>query len=45
MTDNASNQLADLPLEQLVGCHECDLLMLKPSLGVGGAGELHTLWF
>ena len=36
MTDTAgSNQLAELPLEQLVGCHECDLLMLKPSLGVG----------
>ena len=27
-----SNRLADLPLEQLVGCHECDLLMRKPVL-------------
>jgi paraquat-inducible protein A len=36
MTDAAgSNQLADLPLEQLVGCHECDLLMRKPELAMG----------
>jgi paraquat-inducible protein A len=30
-----SDDLADLPLEQLVGCHECDLLMLKPALAMG----------
>lgn len=29
------NELAQLPLEQLVGCHECDLLLLKPTLAVG----------
>ncbi|MFB4394472.1 MULTISPECIES: paraquat-inducible protein A [unclassified Pseudomonas] len=27
--------LADLPLEQLVACHECDLLMRKPTLEQG----------
>lgn len=27
-----SHQLADLPLDQLVACHECDLLMRKPVL-------------
>lgn len=36
MSQNArSNELAEMPLEQLVGCHECDLLMLKPNLAVG----------
>jgi paraquat-inducible protein A len=36
MPDSASSdQLADLPLEQLVGCHECDLLMRKPQLATG----------
>ncbi len=33
MTEPAdSHQLADLPLDQLVACHECDLLMRKPIL-------------
>ncbi|MBF7730655.1 paraquat-inducible protein A [Pseudomonas sp. N040] len=29
------NVLADKPLDQLVACHECDLLMLKPHLANG----------
>lgn len=33
MSDSADPpQLADLPLDQLVACHECDLLMRKPAL-------------
>lgn len=35
VTAASSNALAELPLEQLVACHECDLLMLKPHLAVG----------
>ena len=36
MTHTAtSEELAAMPLEQLVGCHECDLLMLKPVLQTG----------
>jgi paraquat-inducible protein A len=27
--------LSDLPLEDLVACHECDLLMRKPKLAHG----------
>ena len=27
--------LSDLPLEDLVACHECDLLMRKPMLAHG----------
>lgn len=27
--------LSDLPLEKLVACHECDLLMRKPTLALG----------
>jgi paraquat-inducible protein A len=32
-------QLADLPLEQLVACHECDLLLRKPQLQAGDRAE------
>ena len=33
MSESADpHQLADLPLENLVACHECDLLMRKPVL-------------
>lgn len=28
-------KIADMPLDRLVACHECDLLMLKPSLNYG----------
>ena len=36
MNDTAHcTRLEDLPLEQLVGCHECDLLMIKPHLALG----------
>lgn len=36
MSDSASSPqpLDQLPLEQLVACHECDLLMRKPELGL-----------
>lgn len=36
MSDPASSfrSLAELPLEQLLACHECDLLMRKPELGL-----------
>ncbi|MFI8747084.1 paraquat-inducible protein A [Pseudomonas sp. NPDC077186] len=40
MSDLATEQqLAALPLEALVACHECDLLMRKPSLGDGESAE------
>ena len=32
-------QLSDLPLDGLVGCHECDLLMRKPQLADGERAE------
>ena len=32
-------QLSDLPLDELVGCHECDLLMRKPQLADGERAE------
>ncbi|MET1080752.1 MAG: paraquat-inducible protein A [Pseudomonas sp.] len=36
MPDTAeSGDLSELPLEALVACHECDLLMLKPALALG----------
>ncbi|SDS66416.1 paraquat-inducible protein A [Pseudomonas fuscovaginae UPB0736] len=28
-------QVSELPLDELVACHECDLLMRKPQLGLG----------
>ena len=34
-----SKQLSELPLEALVACHECDLLMRKPSLADGERAE------
>ena len=34
-----STQLSDLPLEALVACHECDLLMRKPLLSNGERAE------
>jgi paraquat-inducible protein A len=33
--DTGEISLADMPLNQLVACHECDLLMTKPSLASG----------
>ncbi|MGH7964481.1 MAG: paraquat-inducible protein A, partial [Candidatus Binatia bacterium] len=27
-----SSRLAQLPLDELVACHECDLLMRRPTL-------------
>ena len=30
-----ANELSELPLEDLVACHECDLLMRKPALAHG----------
>jgi paraquat-inducible protein A len=40
MSDSATEQrLTTLPLEALVACHECDLLMHKPSLGDGESAE------
>lgn len=32
-------QVADLPLEELVGCHECDMLLRKPQLAAGDRAE------
>lgn len=32
-------QISDLPLEELVGCHECDMLLRKPQLAVGDRAE------
>ncbi|MDO9322354.1 MAG: paraquat-inducible protein A [Pseudomonas sp.] len=32
-------QLVDLPLEELVGCHECDMLLRKPQLATGDRAE------
>jgi|SRR3990167_360591 len=32
-------QLVDLPLEELVGCHECDMLLRKPQLAAGDRAE------
>ena len=29
------NKLEDLPLEKLIACHECDVLMLRPHLTTG----------
>lgn len=28
-------EVSDLPLDELVACHECDLLMRKPELARG----------
>lgn len=40
MSESAgSKQLSELPLEALVACHECDLLMRKPSLADGERAE------
>ena len=30
-----SRSLAERPLDELIACHECDLLMLKPDLELG----------
>ena len=35
----ASPRLEELPIEQLVGCSECDLLMAKPTLHLGEVAE------
>ncbi|NRF77433.1 paraquat-inducible protein A [Citrobacter braakii] len=35
----ASPRLEELPIEQLVGCPECDLLMAKPTLHLGEVAE------
>jgi hypothetical protein len=36
MPDTAdSRSLAERPLDELIACHECDLLMLKPDLALG----------
>ena len=36
MPDTAdSRSLAERPLDELIACHECDLLMLKPNLALG----------
>ncbi|KQB52254.1 paraquat-inducible protein A [Pseudomonas endophytica] len=36
MPDSAdSTKVSDLPLDELVACHECDLLMRKPHLALG----------
>ncbi len=35
----ASPRLEELPIEQLVGCPECDLLMAKPTLNLGEVAE------
>lgn len=32
-------QISDLPLEELVGCHECDMLLRKPQLAAGDRAE------
>ncbi|RJG10464.1 paraquat-inducible protein A [Pseudomonas cavernicola] len=34
-----SHGLSELPLETMVACHECDLLMLKPQLQSGESAE------
>lgn len=39
MQKPAKSGLAELPLEQLIGCPECDLLMDRPSLEPGQAAE------
>jgi len=36
---NRSLDLTELPLDELVACHECDLLMLKPKLSAGERAE------
>lgn len=35
----ATPELDEMPLEQLVACPECDLLMLKPTLNLGEVAE------
>ncbi|MHA6494025.1 paraquat-inducible protein A [Pseudomonas borbori] len=35
----SSKELLELPLEKLIACHECDLLMLKPELADGETAE------
>ncbi|MEM8258635.1 paraquat-inducible protein A, partial [Pseudomonas aeruginosa] len=35
MSDTDVRGLQDLPLEELVACHECDLLMRREPLGPG----------
>lgn len=35
----ASTSLSELPLDKLIACHECDLLMRKPSLDHGERAE------
>jgi paraquat-inducible protein A len=40
MADSAEQeQLSDLPLDELVGCHECDMLLRKPQLAAGDRAE------
>jgi paraquat-inducible protein A len=40
MADSAElEQLSDLPLDELVGCHECDMLLRKPQLAAGDRAE------
>ncbi|RWF86474.1 MAG: paraquat-inducible protein A, partial [Mesorhizobium sp.] len=34
-----TRELSDLPLNDLVACHECDLLMRKPQLAHGEKAE------
>jgi paraquat-inducible protein A len=40
MTDSADMQkISDLALDDLVGCHECDMLLRKPELATGDRAE------
>lgn len=40
MTDSMElEQFSSLPLDELVGCHECDMLLRKPQLAVGDRAE------
>ncbi|MFT5781230.1 MAG: paraquat-inducible protein A [Pseudomonas sp.] len=40
MTDSVElEQLVNHPLEELVGCHECDMLLRKPQLAAGERAE------
>ena len=40
MSESADLQrISDLPLDELVGCHECDMLLRKPSLAAGERAE------
>jgi paraquat-inducible protein A len=40
MADSAElEQFSDLPLDELVGCHECDMLLRRPQLAAGDRAE------